>query len=343
MSADFETDVVIVGAGPVGLFAVFECGMLGFRTVVVDCLDQIGGQCTALYPEKPIYDIPAYPSILAGDLIAQLEAQAQNFKPHYLLSHQLIEFSGQENNFLLTAQNQIHKDQTTKIACKAIVIASGAGSFGPQKPPLADLSLYEGRSIFYSVRQKSQFQDRVVAIAGGGDSAVDWAVSLSSVASHVHLIHRREKFRAAPASLEQMRAIQDKGKITLHTPYQLQELHGTGGVLTGLTVMDLEGQTKTIETDFLLPFFGLSMELGPLADWGLNLHRHTIEISQATAETSIKGIYAIGDMAHYPHKLKLILTGFAEAAQAAHSIRQQIYPEQDYHFEYSTTKGIPTA
>jgi thioredoxin reductase (NADPH) len=329
------TDVVIIGAGPTGLFAVFECGMLGLSTIVIDSLGHIGGQCTALYPEKPIYDIPAHSSILAGDLIEKLEAQAKPFHPTYLLGQQVTHISGTVNHFNLQTSQGHH------ITAKAIIIAGGAGSFGPNKPPLENLSEYEGTSIFYSIRHKESLRNKNIMIAGGGDSAVDWALALSDITVSVHLVHRRDKFRASPASLDHLKKLSETGKITIHTPYQLKSLRGTSGQLTHVNIEDLDQREKTIAIDILLPFFGLSTTLGPIAEWGLSLNKHTILINPTTGETNRKGIFAIGDIASYEHKLKLILTGFAEAAQTAHAIRQQIYPEQELHFEYSTSKGIP--
>ena len=337
MTTNFETDVVIIGAGPSGLFNIFECGMLGLKCHIVDSLDHIGGQCIALYPEKPIYDIPALPEIMASDLIANLEKQAAPFDPVYHLSQQVTGIAGQVNDFTITTSKSV------KIKAKAVIIAGGTGSFGPQKPPLANLELYEGKSVFYAVRSREKFRDMNVVIAGGGDSAIDWAISLSEVAKSVSVVHRRDKFRGAQASVDKLHALAKQGKIDLVVPYQLQALEGEGDTLKAVIVSDLDHNQKKIPADILLPFFGLSTSLGPLSDWGLGLNKNHIEIDQATAKTNLNGIYAVGDMATYPHKVKLILTGFAEAAQAAHSIRSQIFPHEELHFEYSTTKGIPGA
>jgi thioredoxin reductase (NADPH) len=329
-----QTDVAIIGAGPVGLFATFACGMVGLKCHVIDALDHIGGQCTALYPEKPIYDIPAYPKILGGDLITQLEAQAKPFAPVYHLSQQAVRLSGEVNQWRVTTSN--HKT----IACKAIIIAAGAGAFGPHKPPLENLEDFEGTSVFYAVRQRDQFRGKKIIIAGGGDSAVDWAISLSDIAS-VTLVHRRDQFRAHTSSLLKLHALIDAGKITLKTPYQLKALEGENGHINHVVLSDLDGHDERVAADILLAFFGLSHDLGPLKEWGLGVTAKYIPIDPATAATSQAGIFAVGDIATYPHKLKLIATGFAEAAQAAHAIRAQIYPDQDFHFEYSTTKGLP--
>ena len=335
MSEVLKTDVAIIGAGPVGLFAVFQCGMLGLKAHVVDSLDQIGGQCTALYPEKPIYDIPAESAILAGQLIEQLEQQAKPFQPVYHLGQQVTEVRGQAGDFTLTTS------KGTIIAAKAIIIAAGAGAFGPNRPPLHNITEFEGTSVFYAVRNRDQFRGKKIVIAGGGDSAVDWANSLADIAAKIYLVHRRDKFRAAPASLEKLQEYVESGVVDMVTPYQLSALKGQDKLLQQIEVTDMDGNTKTLDADMLLPFFGLSTELGAIADWGLNLDHHHITVTHGTAETSIKGIYAVGDIATYPHKLKLILTGFADAAQAAHAIYAQINPDTPLHSEYSTTKGVP--
>lgn len=331
------TDVAIIGAGPVGLFAVFECGMVGLSCHVIDSLEEIGGQCTALYPEKPIYDIPAYPEIMAADLIEKLERQAEVFNPAYSLNQQIVSIGNNVDNIeVTTSEGQV-------ITAKAVIIAGGAGAFGPNRPPLEDLEIYEGKSVFYMVRQKQAFASKNVVIAGGGDSAVDWALSLASIAKSVQLVHRRDKFRAAPESVKQLKKAVEKGDIEMITPYQLKSLEGSDGMLSAVNVADMEGKERVLEADILLPFYGLAMELGPIADWGLSLTQHHIDVDPTTCRTNKRNIYAIGDIATYSNKLKLILTGFSEAAFAAHDIYKQIHPDQPLHFEYSTTKGIPDA
>ena len=334
--AQHKTDVVIVGAGPVGLFAVFECGMLKIRTHVVDALDFPGGQCSALYPEKPIYDIPGYPRIDAQELIDRLTEQITPFSPQYHLGQQVVRLSEPENGGW-----RVETSNGALIDCQAVIIAAGAGAFGPNRPPLAGIEDFEGHSVFYLVRRKSDFADKKVVIAGGGDSAVDWAIGLSEVARKVYVIHRRAKFRAAPASVEKLHRLAETGAVELVIPYQLHALQGKNGRLSSVTVSTLKGETRDIEADTLLPFFGLSMNLGPIAEWGLSLNHGLIETSPATAMTSSQGIYAIGDIASYPGKLKLILCGFHEAALAAHDIRRLVYPDEELHWEYSTTKGVP--
>ena len=335
MEKAHKTDVVIIGAGPVGLFAIFECGMLKMKCHVIDSLEQTGGQCTALYPEKPIYDIPACPVVQAGELIERLEEQAKPFHPVYHLNQQATDVLKKDGGF------EVLTSSGTVITCKAIIIAGGAGSFGPNKPPLKDLVEYEGKSIFYMVKSRQDFMDKTLVIAGGGDSAVDWAISLSDLAKKIYFVHRRDKFRAAPESVDKLQKIAGTGKIEMVIPYQLHGLKGSCGKLDGVTVADLEGKEKTLQADVLLPFFGITPQLGPVEKWGVKVDLHHIPIDPATGQTNVPGIFAVGDIATYPKKLKLILTGFAEAAQAAHAIHPLVFPGEALHFVYSTTKGVP--
>ncbi|MEQ9327219.1 MAG: NAD(P)/FAD-dependent oxidoreductase [Rhodospirillales bacterium] len=333
-----ETDVAIIGAGPVGLFAVFECGMVRVKCHVIDALGDIGGQCTALYPEKPIYDIPGFPAIDAADLIANLETQAAPFAPVYHLGQQVTGLEQTDRGFRLTTS------AGTVIAATAVILAAGVGAFGPNRPPMAGIEAYEGGAVQYHVRRRADFAGRRVVIAGGGDSAVDWAISLAEVAEKIYVVHRRDKFRAAPETVERMRALAEPGgKVELVIPYQLHGLQGDGKTLTGVTVRTLDGDERLLEADSLLPFFGLSTELGPIAGWGFEMERKLIATDPATSATSIPGIFAIGDIATYPGKLKLILCGFSEAAMAAHAIYPLVHPDEVLHFEYSTTKGVPGA
>lgn len=331
------TDVAIIGAGPVGLFAVFQCGMLGLKAHVIDSLPEIGGQCTALYPEKPIYDIPGFPSVAAGDLIARLEEQAAPFAPVYHLGQQMTGLArgGDGESWLLTTS------KGTSIQARTVIIAAGAGAFGPNRPPLAGLEAYEEKSVFYMVKRREDFRGKRVVIAGGGDSAVDWALSLSNVAASVMVVHRRDQFRAAPDSVTRMRTLAAEGKIDMIVPYQLHGLEGANGQLSTVIVASIDGQERRLSADTLLPFFGLAAHLGPIAEWGLGIEHHHITVNPANSETNQPGIYAIGDIASYSNKLKLILTGFAEAAQAAHAIYHRLNPGKELHMEYSTTKGIP--
>ncbi len=350
----FQTDIVIIGAGPVGLFAVFEAGMLKMRAHVVDSLDMVGGQCAALYPEKPIYDIPGYPTILAAELIEKLKAQAEPFKPAYHLGQKVervqsaecrVQSKGKNDNSALSTQHSVlWKVVTSKgveITCNAIIIAAGCGAFGPNRPPLDKLEQYEGKSVFYMVGKREDFRGKKVAIAGGGDSAVDWAISLSEVAQKIYVVHRRAKFRSSPESAAKLQALADAGKIEMVVPYQLARLEGEGGKLSSVVVATLEGEERTLDAEILLPFFGLAMELGPIAEWGLNLTQNHIAVNPATCQTSAPGIFAIGDIASYEGKLKLILSGFAESAQAAHAAYKLVHPGEALHFEYSTTSGVP--
>mgnify|MGYP005751446409 FL=1 len=340
MSETHTTDVLIVGAGPVGLFAIFQCGMLGMRCHVVDALDAAGGQCTALYPEKPIYDIPGYPRIDAGALVDELVAQAAPFEPVYHFGQQVVALDKQEGGGFL-AQTSTGE----RIAARAVIVAAGAGAFGPNRPPLNDLEAYEATgAVRYFVTRRADFAGKRVVVAGGGDSAVDWAVSLSEVAAHVAIVHRRDKFRAAPEMVARLRALAEAGKVEMVVPFQLSRLEGgDDGTLDTVIVKDLAGEERRLAADVLLPFYGLAMTLGPIAEWGLALERNHVLIDQATAETNVPGIFAVGDIATYPHKLKLILTGFAEAASAAHAIHPLVHPGEALHFEYSTTKGVPGA
>ncbi|MEM7121036.1 MAG: NAD(P)/FAD-dependent oxidoreductase [Pseudomonadota bacterium] len=338
MSDTFKTDIVVVGAGPVGLFQIFEAGMLDMRCHVVDTLEAVGGQCTALYPEKPIYDIPGYPSIMAEDLVDKLAEQAAPFDPVYHLDQQVVSLARDGEDW------RVETSKGVVITCRAVVIAAGCGSFGPNRPPLAGVEAYEGSgSVAYYVTRREVYRGKKIVIAGGGDSAVDWVLSLAEVADKLMVVHRRPKFRAAPDSVNRMNKLAEDGAIEMVVPYQLHGLDGSDGKLDAVIVADLDGNERRLDADVLLPFYGLRMELGPIADWGLNLDRNLITTDPATSATSEPGIYAIGDIVTYPGKLKLILSGFSEAAMAAHAIRPLVYPDEELHFEYSTTKGLPGA
>jgi thioredoxin reductase (NADPH) len=336
-SSIIETDVAIVGAGPVGLFAVFELGMLRIRSVLIDALAETGGQCSALYPEKPIYDIPAHPAIEAGDLVVKLEEQIAPFAAPRLLGRRVTGLAGEAGGFTLLT------DPGDTVRAKAVVVAAGAGAFGPNRPPLDGLAEYEATGgVQYYVRKRDALAGKRVVIAGGGDSAVDWALALHDIAQ-VSVVHRRPKFRAAPEAAARLEQLAAAGAIELVIPYQLHALHGTDGTLAAVEVSSLDGPHRHLPADVLLAFFGLSMDLGPLADWGLALERHHVAVDPATCQTSLPGVFAIGDVATYPGKLKLILQGFSEAAMAAHAIHPLVHSDQALHFEYSTTKGVPTA
>lgn len=335
-TAQLPADVAIIGAGPVGMFAVFECGMLKLSSVLIDTLGEVGGQCSALYPEKPIYDIPGFPAIEAQELIARLDQQIAPFAAPRLLGHRVETLRGERGHFILTT------DKGREVHARAVIIAAGAGAFGPNRPPLEGLGGYEDSgAVQYYVKRREAFRGKRVVIAGGGDSAVDWALALKDVAAAVHVVHRRDKFRAAPENVAQMQAAAKAGQITMEIPYQLAALHGDGSQLQAVELADLSGAARRIEADHLLAFFGLAMELGPIADWGLALERSHLTVNPTTCETSVPGIFAIGDVAAYPGKLKLILQGFSEAAMAAHAIHPIARPGEALHFEYSTSKGVP--
>jgi thioredoxin reductase (NADPH) len=328
-------DVAIIGAGPVGLFAVFECGMLQMRCAVFDALPEPGGQCAALYPEKPIYDIPGYPRIDAAVLVDRLAEQAAPFAPVFHLGHAVTRLEAADDGFLIENADGV------RIGARAVIIAAGAGAFGPNRPPLPGIETFEERSVFYLVRRREDFRDRRIVIAGGGDSAVDWALSLADIAKQIMVVHRRARFRAAPESAARLQQLADEGRIDLVIPYQLHALEGCAGQLSTVIVADLAGNTRRLDADCLLPFFGLATDLGPVAGWGLALDQNRIQVDPASCATSQPGIFAIGDIAFYPGKLKLILSGFAEAALAAHAIYPLVHPGEALHFEYSTTKGVP--
>lgn len=335
-----STDVAIIGAGPVGLFAVFQCGMMKLSCHVVDALDEVGGQLSALYPEKPIYDIPGHPAILAGELISMLEAQAAPFSPVYHLGQQVSGLEPQEGGrFKLTTSKGLEID------AGAVIVAAGVGAFGPNRPPMDGIEDFEGlgpgRGVNYLVKRREDFKGKKVVIAGGGDSAVDWAISLAELAASVQVVHRRPKFRAAPESVERMEALVAAGKIEMVVPYQLAWLQGNEDKLDAVVVADLDGEERALEADVLLPFFGLSQNIGPIGEWGLGLEHNHIVVDPATMESNVKGIFGAGDIVSYPGKLKLILMGFSEASQAAHNARHHIHPDEAYHFEHSTTSGVP--
>ena len=335
MGSAIETDVAIIGAGPVGLFAVFELGMLKLTSVLIDALPEVGGQCAALYPEKPIYDIPAHPAIDAGELVARLEQQMAPFRVPRLLGRRVVGLTGGPSAFTVAT------DAGDTVRAKAVLVAAGAGAFGPNRPPLDGLERYEASgAVQYYVRRREDLRGKRVVIAGGGDSAVDWALALKDIA-RVAVVHRRTKFRAAPESAAQLDAAARNGEIEMVIPYQLHALHGADGVLGAVEVATLQGETRRLAADVLLPFFGLSMDLGPIAAWGLDHELHHVKIDPATCATSMPGVFAIGDVASYPGKLKLILQGFSEAAIAAHAIFGVVRPGEALHFEYSTTSGVP--
>jgi thioredoxin reductase (NADPH) len=331
MTETIRTDVAIIGAGPVGLFAVFELGLLDMQTHLIDILDRPGGQCTELYPEKPIYDIPGWPVISGQELTDKLMEQIEPFNPSFHFGHmveRLERLPGDE--FRITT------DQGLSIESKLVVIAAGGGSFQPKRPPIPGIDAYEGTSVFYSVRRMEAFRDRELVIVGGGDSALDWTLNLQPLAKRVTLIHRRDAFRAAPDSVNKMHALVEAGKMDLVLG-QVTELSGDDGQLSGITVTALDKSQTTVACDRMLPFFGLTMKLGPVAEWGINLHENLIPVGTETFETSEPGIFAIGDINWYPGKLKLILSGFHEAALMSQAAYKIVYPDKRLVFQYTTS------
>lgn len=328
-----ECDALIIGAGPVGLFAVFELGLLDIKCQVVDILDKVGGQCSELYPEKPIYDIPALPVVTGQDLTDRLMQQIKPFDPEFHLGERIDMLERQpDGRFLLATDCQ------SQFLTKVVVIAAGGGSFTPKRPPLAGIEDFEGTSVFYSVRRIESMYGKDIVIVGGGDSALDWTLSLSPVANSLTLIHRRDDFRAAPHSVEQMRELVRQKKVDLKIG-QVTELSGSDGQLEAVKVKLKDGDEETVTCSALLPFFGLTMKLGPVAEWGLNLEENLIPVDTEKFETSEANIFAIGDINAYPGKLKLILSGFHEAALMAQAAHKTIYPDKKLLFQYTTSSS----
>jgi thioredoxin reductase (NADPH) len=334
MSEIIAADVVVIGAGPAGMFAVFELGLLDIKAHLIDILDKIGGQCAELYPEKPIYDIPGYPEISALGLVENLAKQIQPFHPTFHLGEMV-----ESLEVLGTAEQprfRLRTDAGKIFECAAVIIAAGGGSFQPKRPPIPGIEAYEGKSVFYAVRRIEQFRDRRVTIVGGGDSALDWALNLHPVAARVTLIHRRDAFRAAPHSVNAMRALVHEGKMDFVLG-QVTGLEGEDGALSALTIRKEDGASVGWACDDLLPFFGLTMKLGPIARWGLNLRENLIPTDTEAFETDVPGIFAIGDIISYPGKLKLILSGFHEGALAAQKAHRYVYPGKRLVFQYTTS------
>jgi thioredoxin reductase (NADPH) len=325
----FETDVVIIGAGPCGLFAVFELGLLDVKCHLIDILDRPGGQCAELYPEKPIYDIPGYPVISGQGLVDKLMEQIRPFGAEFHLGEMVSELERTDTGF------RVRTDASTTIACKVIVIAAGGGSFQPKRPPIPGIEEYEGRSVFYSVKRIEDFRDHDLVIVGGGDSALDWTLNLQPLARNLSLVHRRPEFRAAPDSVNKMRKLAAEGALSFRQG-QVTALAGDGGVLRGAVVKGPEGEIE-VPCTRMLPFFGLTMKLGPVADWGLNLHEELIVVDPQKFETSEPGIFAVGDISWYPGKLKLILCGFHETALMSQAAKRIVHPDQRIVFQYTTS------
>jgi thioredoxin reductase (NADPH) len=334
MTEPIKTDVVIIGAGPIGLFAVFELGLLDMKCHLIDILDKIGGQCAELYPEKPIYDIPGIPYTSAQGLVDALLQQIKPFNPQFHLN-EMVESVEKIGDPLF----RVKTDQGQEFECKVLVIAAGGGSFQPKRPPIPGIEPYEGKSVHYAVRKMDTFRDKRVLIVGGGDSALDWTLNLAPLASHLTLLHRRSEFRAAPDSVNKMMSLVGEGKIDFVLG-QVTSLVGADGQISKAMVKTNEGSAYEIACDALLPFFGLTMKLGPVANWGFELkNNELIPVETASFETSMPGIFAIGDINWYPGKLKLILSGFHEGALMAQKAHRYIYPEKRLVFQYTTSSS----
>jgi thioredoxin reductase (NADPH) len=329
-----NTDICIIGAGPVGLFAVFEAGLLKMRCHLVDVLPQIGGQLSEIYPKKPIYDIPGFPAINAGELVENLRAQIEPFKPSFTLGEKVTSLTRSDDGTFTLGTT----DGST-IQCRAVVIAGGLGCFEPRKPELENIEHFEGKGVVYMVKDPETFRDKKLIIAGGGDSALDWTIHLADIAKHVTLIHRNESFRGAPDSAEKVAALAQSGRISLLLNTNLHAIQGNG-VMKSISCVDRQKQVTDLEADFLIPLFGLSPKLGPIADWGLNMDKQAIVVNTLDYSTNVEGVYAIGDINTYPGKLKLILCGFHEAALMAQSAFRYVYPNQKLSFKYTTVNGV---
>lgn len=328
-----QTDAIIVGAGPVGLFAVFELGLNDIKCHLVDILDRPGGQCAELYPEKPIYDIPAVPMCTGAELTEKLLEQGKPFSPVFHFGQMAESLSKTpEGKWRLTT------DRGTILEGKIVIIAAGGGSFVPKRPPIKGIEAFEGKSVFYSVRKMDQFRDKKIVIAGGGDSALDWVLNLQPIAKHITLVHRRDEFRAAPDSVSKMRALVASDKMDLKIA-NLTTLNGADGVINSITLQDDQKNTSELACDNLLAFYGLTMKLGPVANFGINLHENLIPVDTATFETNVPTIFAIGDINNYPGKMKLILSGFHEAALMAKKAFTYIHPDRRYRFQYTTSSS----
>lgn len=336
MSDIIKTDALIVGAGPVGLFAVFELGLLDIKAHVLDILPMAGGQCAELYPEKPIYDIPGFPTITGQGLVDNLMKQIEPFGPTFHFNEMVasVEPIGSADAPLF----RVTTDGELVFETKTLLIAAGGGSFQPKKPPIAGIDAYEGTSVFYAVKKMETFRGRRVLVVGGGDSALDWALNLQKVAERVTLMHRRDAFRAAPHSVNAMRELVAEKKMDFVLG-QVTGLKGEGGLMTAAVVRGEDGSSFDLACDAMLPFFGLTMKLGPIADWGLNLNENLIPVDTEKFETNVPGIFAVGDINTYPGKLKLILSGFHEVALAAQKAHRYVYPDKKLLFQYTTSSS----
>ncbi len=329
-----ETDILIIGAGPCGLFTVFEAGLLKLRCHLIDALPQAGGQLTEIYPKKPIYDIPGYPDILAGDLVERLMEQIEPFKPGFTLGERAEVIEKTEDGRFRLVTNR-----GTEHVAPVIAIAGGLGCFEPRKPPISNISEFEDNGVEYIIKDPEIYRDKRVVIAGGGDSALDWTIFLADVASEVTLVHRRSSFRGALDSVEKVVELSESNKINLITEAQVVGLNGNG-TLDAVQIKHKREGEITKETDHFIPLFGLAPKLGPIADWGLNITKNAIEVDTFDYSTNVPGIYAIGDINTYPGKLKLILCGFHEGTLMVQSAFKRIYPDKKLSFKYTTVNGV---
>lgn len=329
-----KTDILIIGAGPTGLFAVFEAGLLKLKCHLIDALPQPGGQCSEIYPKKPIYDIPAFPEVLAGDLVDNLMKQIEPFQPGFTLGERAETIEKQDDGTFIVTTNK-----GTKHKASIVAIAGGLGSFEPRKPILENITGFEDKGVEYIIRDPELYRNKKVIIAGGGDSALDWSIFLSDIASEVTLVHRRNEFRGALDSVDKVQELKNQGKITLITPAEITKLSGDKK-LESVTVKSGE-EEKVIAVDHFIPLFGLAPKLGPIADWGLEIEKNAIKVDNSLDyQTNIPGIYAIGDVNTYPGKLKLILCGFHEATLMCQSAYQRIFPDKRYVMKYTTVGGV---
>jgi len=332
--SQINTDICIIGAGPVGLFAVFETGLLKMRCHLIDALPQVGGQLSEIYPQKPIYDIPGFPTVNAQELVENLMEQIAPFKPTFSLGERVEQlFQEDDGTFIVTTSDE------TEVRCKAVVIAGGLGCFEPRKPAIDRLEEFEGRGVAYMVKNPELFRDKKIVLSGGGDSALDWTIFLADIASEITLVHRGDTFRGAPDSAEKVFDLASSGKINLVLQSHITSINGNG-YLQEVTVLDRNNRESIIKTDHLIPLYGLTPKLGPIADWGLNIEHSAIEVNTFDYSTNVPGIYAIGDINTYPGKLKLILCGFHEAALMAQSAFKYVYPQQKLSFKYTTVYGV---
>jgi len=329
-----ETDIIIIGAGPTGLFAVFEAGLLKLRCHLIDALPQTGGQLTELYPKKPIFDIPGFPSVDAATLVSNLMEQIKQFEPTFSLNETAVSYEKIEDGSFVVKTNR-----GTKVKGKAIAIAGGLGRFEPRKPQVEGIEAFEEKGVEYFVRNPEMYRDKKVVVVGGGDSALDWTIFLADLASEITLIHRRNEFRGALDSVEKVQKLKQQNKIKLITPAEVISLKGNEH-LSSIEI-DIEGERREIQTDYLIPLFGLTPKLGPLADWGFEIERNAIKVNNSLDyQTNIEGIYAIGDINTYPGKMKLILCGFHEAALMCQSIFNRLNPDKKFVLKYTTVSGV---